>query len=413
MTTLHRRTFLGASTAVAAGLIARGADANSKLSVGIVGLGRRGSALMRTFFDVNAECNAELTAVCDLWSLRREQAAALVKEKTGNVPRIFKYLEELLNWKGLDAVIVATPDHAHARLLVQSLRAGKHVYCEKPMANVLDEANEVLDVWSRSTGKAVTVGTQRRSHPQILKAADVVGSGLLGPISRVDISEHYRLPYQWRRPADVKLLREADTDWKAWLRGRPARKFDPHVYLEFRLYRDFSSGIIDQWYSHMSDTCHMLTGATFPRSIVANGGIYSWKDGRDSADAVTIVADYAEGFLFTYSASHASGLGNLCAVSGSKGAVEFEHSWKVRLVNNTRGTRTDDKPLAPKQGLRGTMEQIHLRNWLECAAAAKKNTTCTPEHGYQGSIACLMAARALASGRRQLFDKTARVIRDA
>src|SRR5207244_3968679 len=112
---------------------------------GIVGPGGRGSSLLRTFFSVCKDQQAELTAVCDLWTRNRERSSALVKQLGGTPPRVFHRLEDLLEMKNLDAVIIATADHAHAQQLAQCLRAGKHVYCEKPFANTLDDANATID----------------------------------------------------------------------------------------------------------------------------------------------------------------------------------------------------------------------------------------------------------------------------
>src|SRR5262249_29720847 len=149
-----------------------------------------------------------------------------------------------------DAVIIATPDHAHAQHLVQCLQAGKHVYCEKPFANVLDEANAALDAYRRCD-RVVTLGTQRRSDPHYMGAYDVMQSGILGEVVRADVVQNAYSPFRWRRDADVRTLREKDVDWRAFLMGKPMRPFDPRQYLEFRLFRDFSSGIIDQWMTHL------------------------------------------------------------------------------------------------------------------------------------------------------------------
>src|SRR5262249_38969167 len=139
----------------------RAPGANERLSVGIVGPGDRGTSLMRSFFAVNKKCRAEMTAVCDLWSRNRDRSAALVKQLSGSEPRVFKRLEDMLNWKELDAVIIATADHAHAQQLTLCMNAGKHAYCEKPFANILEEANTAIDTYRRSDKVVVTVGTQK------------------------------------------------------------------------------------------------------------------------------------------------------------------------------------------------------------------------------------------------------------
>src|ERR1044072_8822763 len=131
---LSRRGFIGTTGLATAGIALSGlrgaaqeraAGANQRLSVGIVGPGGRGSSLLRTFFSVCKDSQAELTAVCDLWNRNRERGAHLVRRTGGNAPRVLNRLEDMLAWEGLDAVIIATADHAHAQQLSQCLRAGK------------------------------------------------------------------------------------------------------------------------------------------------------------------------------------------------------------------------------------------------------------------------------------------------
>jgi predicted dehydrogenase len=413
-----RRSFLETTGAAATGLAlttltasAQAAGSGERLSVGIVGPGGRGRAIMKTFFNVAKEGRAELTAVCDLWKLNRERSTNIVKEATGREPRQFKRLDDMLAAKDLDAVIIATSDHAHAQLLVQCLQAGKHVYCEKPFANALDEANSAIDAY-RKSDKVVTLGTQRRSDPHYLSAVEVMRSGAVGDIVQVDIIQNAYSPYRWRRDADVKTLKQEDTDWKAFLLGRPERKFDPRQYLEFRLFHDFSTGIIDQWMTHMIDTVHMLTGAAFPKSAVAHGGTYAWKDHRENGDTVHALLEYPQGFMATYSCTLANGFGSGCRILGRQGTLEFENTWRLSGEGVKGAKVAQTKEIPPKAGLQGDMDHIHIRNWLECIHKNQRQTNCTAEHGYQHAIACILADRALHSGRRQVFDEKARTIRE-
>jgi predicted dehydrogenase len=415
--TLCRRGFIGASGAVAAGLalgtrpVLAAPGANERLSVGLAGAGDRGQHLLKVFFDLGNETRADVTAVCDLWKRNRERGAEQVKKATGREPRQFAHLEELLAAKDLDAVILATPDHGHARQLVQCLQAGKHVYAEKPFANDLEEANTAIDV-CRKSDKVVTVGTQRRSHPHYLAAAEVVRSGVLGPIVQVDVVENHSAPFYWRREADVKALREADTDWKAFLMGKPERPFDPRQYVEFRLFREFSTGLLGLWMSHQVDVAHMLTGATFPKSAVAHGATLAWKDYREHGDTVHVVLEYPQGFVFSYAASQISGFGNLGRVLGRQGAMEIETQWRVTLQAAKGAKPAEPKPVEPKDGVQGEMLHLHVRDWLACVHQKKPQTHCTPEHGYSHAIACILADRALHSGRRMTFDPVTRSIRE-
>ncbi len=415
---LSRRGFLG--TAATAGLAlgalaapaARTKAPGDRLSVGIVGPGGRGRGLLNSFFQVAKEQGAELTAVCDLWNRNRERSLQIVKEASGKEPKVFHHLDDMLDKGGLDAVIIATSDHAHAQQLTRCVQAGKHVYCEKPFANVLDEANAAVEA-CRKAEKVVTLGTQRRSDPRYLAAQEVARSGVLGPLVRVQIVQNVYSPYRWRRDADVKALREKDVDWKAFLMGRPERKFDPRQYLEFRLFHDFSTGIIDQWMTHLIDTVHMLTGATFPKSAVAHGGTYAWKDHRENGDTVAVLLEYPQGFLCSYSSTLVNGFGSGCSILGRKGTLEYEKAWRISPDGVERAKEKIEAASAikPKAGYTGNMDIIHMRNWLECVRRGDRQTHCTAEHSYQHAIACILADRALHSGQRMVFDEKTRTIR--
>lgn len=425
---LSRRGFMGSSSLAAAGVGLAGmsaaaqdraAGANRRLSVGIVGPGGRGSGLLRNFFAVTKEQQAELSAVCDLWSRNRERSSALVQKLGGRQPRVFNRLEDMLNMEGLDAVIIATPDHSHARQIVQCLRSAKHIYCEKPFANRLDEANAAIDAYRRSD-KVVTIGTQRRSDPRYLSAEEIMRTGVVGDVVQVDVIQNVYSPYRWRRDADVKALRAKDVDWRAFLMGRRDQPFDARKYLEFRLFRDFSTGIIDQWMTHMIDAVHMLAGATFPRSAVAHGGTYVFRDHRENGDTVHALLEYAlptsdngpeKKFLVTYSSTLANGFGSSCRIMGRQGTLEFEDRWRV-AGEGVRGSKVQARDIPPRAGLQGNMDTIAMANWLDCIRAGRRQTHCTAEHGYQHSIACIMADRALHSGRRVVFDEANRTIRE-
>jgi predicted dehydrogenase len=407
---LSRRHFLGASSAgLLAVSAARAADSNERLSVGIVGPGGRGRGILGATLKLCKAHKAEVTAVCDIWGRNRDLAADVVKKESGKQPRAFSRLEDMLAAKDLDAVLIATPDHQHARQLIECLKAKKHVYCEKPFANRLDDANDAIAA-ARKSDRVVTIGTQRRSDPRYVAASELVASGAIGQVVQVELVQNAYSPYRWRSPALVKLVKEKDTDWKAFLMGREMRKFDPHQYVEFRLYRDFSTGIIDQWMTHMIDTVHLLAGAKFPKSVTAHGGCFAWKDGRENGDCVQVALDYG-GFLATYGCTLANGAGAGCRVLGQKGSLEFEKGWTVSGEGVT-GSKVEKKTIEPKGGEKGEMGVLHLANWLSCCHKGERKTACTPEHGYQHAIACIMADRALHGGRRETFDEKSSAIKE-
>ena len=245
--------------------------------------------------------NVEMTAVCDLWRLNREKAVAANAKYYGRAPRAYQYLEDVLALKDVDAVIISTPEHSHSPILKMAVEAGKDAYVEKPMGNVLAEAKAARDA-AIKMNRIVQVGTQHRSEPYPRAARELVQTGVLGDVSKVEIVWNYHGP-RWRGREETKLIREEDTDWRKWLLTKPYRPFDPQVYCEFRLYKEFSSGIPDQWMSHAIDLVHWFMNDSFPRSVVAHGGIFAWHDGRENADTFQALLEYPKGFLVSYSTS--------------------------------------------------------------------------------------------------------------
>jgi predicted dehydrogenase len=166
-----------------------------------------------------------MTGVCDLRRLNREKAVAANQKYYGRAPRPFSHIEEVLEAKDIDAVILSTPDHAHSLLLKMVAEAGKDVYVEKPMGNVLAEAQAARDT-VRKNKRVVQVGTQHRSEPHPRAARDLVQTGVLGDVSKVEVVWNYHGP-RWRGREVTKLIREQDTDWRAFLLNKPYRPFDP------------------------------------------------------------------------------------------------------------------------------------------------------------------------------------------
>ena len=296
-----RREFLKAGGAVLASAAVSGwtaksyaavLGANDRVRTGVVGCGDRMlGGDIPAFVAHQKEMNFELVAVSDIWSVARERGAAKIEKASGSKVDQVRNNDELYARKDVDAVIIATADFQHARHGIEAVNAGRDAYVEKPTAHFMDDARDFRAAVHKS-GKIVQVGTQRRSTPSYMKAAEYIQSGKFGDIVMVEMSWNVNQPGRWRRPDVVPLLKEEDTDWKRYCMGRIKDKFDARKYLEFRLFWPYSSGIPDQWLVHQIDTVHWFTGLPHPRSVVANGGIYHWKDGRTNWDTMTAVFDY-------------------------------------------------------------------------------------------------------------------------
>src|SRR5215467_12224327 len=273
--------------------------ANGRVRVAIVGAGdRMMGALVPSFFTLAEEHNFELVAVCDIWKHHRETNTAKIastekyKAKAQTIATA-RNTDELYAMKDIDAVMIATADFQHAYHAIEAVKAGKDVYAEKPFANIMKDANEALKVIGGSK-QVFQVGTQRRSTPSYMRAKEYLDSGKFGDIVMAEMTWNVNQPGRWRRPKLVPQLREQDTDWKRFLINRPFEQFDARKHLEFRLFWPYSSGIPDQWMVHQIDTVHWFTGYNHPTSVVANGGIYLWRDGRKNFDTMTAVFDYGD-----------------------------------------------------------------------------------------------------------------------
>jgi predicted dehydrogenase len=457
---IDRRAFLKGTGGllVAAGMDARSyariPGANDRIRLGQLGCGDRSEGHVHMVQLASKQLPVETVAVCDLWSLARERRAAQVKKAFGAEPKSYQYSEDMLARNDIDGVMIATGDFQHAKLCVEVVRAGKDCYVEKPFANVLSEAKEARDT-VKASKQIVQVGTQHRSQPYPLAVREIIRSGRIGKV--VHIEQEWNVNEErWRFvPADTGIspemlkdeamewkswlygrksqLREEDTDWKRWLLGKPDRPFDPHVYLEFRLYKEFSSGIFDQWLSHGSDMVHLWTDETHPVSMTANGGIFVWNDGRENADTCVAAATYPGGFLYTYKTTFGNSYRSFSRICGRDGTIENYGGegaslfvltkeggrkeidpWdsgpvytRTPLLNGpaTDGAAAVHIPGAPAPSSLGPDDDdvVHLVNWLD-SMRSRKQPNATVDHGFSHSIVCIMATQSYWSGKRVYWD---------
>ena len=367
---------------------------------------------MKECIEFGSIYNARVTAVCDIWNQRLEAAAKLVSESYGARPKSYRRYQGMLADQEIDAVIIATPDHQHAKMLKAAVEAGKDVYCEKPMGNVLSETNDALAAVKES-GRVVQIGTQRRSYPRYRSAMDIVKEGRIGDIVKVDVIWNAYSPYRWaRKREDLDSLKESDVDWEAFLMGKPYRPFDPRIYRSFRLFRDFSSAIIDQWMTHGVDVIHMLTGEPYPTSVVAHGGLYQFHDYRENPDSVQVALEYGRGankFPACYSTCLSNSAGSATRVMGTLGLVEVEDVWRVSGEGSEHPDALAGVQEIPEK--QGTLH--HMANWLDAVRRRDSESLYAPaDAGYGHSIACIMATDALWSGRRKIFDPETKQIQD-
>jgi predicted dehydrogenase len=410
------------------------AGANDRVRVGVVGCGdRMKQSLIPAFLESAKELNFEFVAISDLWSRRREEGVAYIQKLSGATVETARNNDELYARKDVDAVVVATADFQHALHGVEAVNAGRDAYVEKPTAHTMADA-KAFRAAVHKTGKIVQVGTQRRSTPAYMKAAEYIKSGQFGDIVMVEMTWNVNQPGRWRRPDQVPLLKEEDTDWKRYLMNRPHVPFDARKYLEFRLFWPYSSGIPDQWLVHQIDTVHWFTGLPHPRSVVANGGIYLWKDGRENWDTMTAVFDYGplddltKGFQVQYSSRFTNSAGGVKELYYSNGGMIDMDKQTVTPTGGlsardaaAMGMKENKLPsFSLSEEAQGSytdantgkdpMTSANMRNWMECVRS-RKTPNASIEAGYSHSVALCMNVAAIQTGEKVTFDdKTQQVM---
>jgi predicted dehydrogenase len=295
------------------------------------------------------------------------------------------------------------------------------------MGNVLAEMKAARDTVVQSKS-IVQVGTQHRSEPYQQAAQKIARSGALGDVSKVEVVWNYHGP-RWRGRPEVKQIREQDTDWSKWLLTKPARPFDPQLYFEFRLYKEFSSGIPDQWMSHAIDLVHWFMDDNFPTSVVAHGGVFAWHDGRQNADTFQTLLEYPKGFLVSYATSFGNDAPSFTRYMGKKASlinIGGEGSPRYQVVEE-KGTHEDDVDVdakrkaefvhlpgetkLPPMGI-DDLTTEHMANWFECMRS-RQQPHASVHAGFAHSVACTMAAQSYWLGRKVFWDAKTETITES
>lgn len=435
----NRRDFIKNSIKASAGVYAASmgfsaksyaniVGANERVRVGVIGFSDRfRQSLFPSFQNHYKELNFDIVAVSDIWNKRRGEGQSFLKDKMGHDVVPCRNNEELYDLKNVDAVFVATSDFQHAIHAIEAVKAGCDAYVEKPFAETMEDARAALKA-VKASGKIVQIGSQRRSGVNYMAADKFIKEGKFGPITMVELSWNVNQPGRWRRPQLVYQLKEADTDWKRWILNRPFEKWDPRKYLEYRLFWPYSSGLPGQWMSHQIDTVHWFAGLNHPRSVVANGGVYVWKDGRKNWDTLTAVFEYGpendptSGFQVSFQSRQHNGSENPAEIYYSNGGelnlITNKVSPKGGLSKRMAEAMGMKENLLPEFNLADSSVRVeasantggdaltsaHVRNWMECIRS-RKQPNAPVEAGYYHSIANIMTTAASRTGFKATFDE--------
>ena len=340
-----RRAFLAGAAAPML-LPASAVGANDRVSIALIGAGGRGRRVMAAF----RELGSPVPTVCDVY----EPNLARGVEEAGEGAQGYRDYRRILERKDLDAVLIATPDHWHVRMMLDAVAAGKDVYCEKPMSHSISEGVRAVQ-GVRATDRIVQIGMQRRSTPWVIEMQQAVADGAIGALTMA------RAEWNWAisKPLDNSPL-SGELDSNRFL-GGSARSLEPMMFRNWRYFWAFSGGNMTDQGTHLMDVIQWFGGVGAPRSAVCQGKVVGMQ-GAETPDSFSAAFDYGP-FLAGWSLNYNN---------------DFRNGWTIELLGdegtvvlNNRGYRLYAAPWTQNQEPVKVYEDRlptipHVRNFLEC-----------------------------------------------
>ena len=393
----HRRTFILAGGSA---LLNAQVAPSDQIALGVIGSGGRGTFVM-TVFQKNP--SVRVNAICDVYEPNLENALS-VASKAGSHPKAYRNYKQLLADKDIHAVLIATPEHWHHRMLLDAMAAGKDVYVEKPLCQTPEQGVELVDAEKRSKS-IVQVGMQRRSYDLYLDGRKIVAEGTLG---RVRMVRSWWLNNGLGGGPAKKL--DGPLDWEQWQGPAKRREFDPNRFRHWRLFSDYAGGIVADQGAHVYDGIHLLMNASYPSAVNASGG-KPHVPGVDTPESVTVIAEYPEDFLGVFTINYAAMRyqtrnDQLNQLDGDKARMDVSREeCKVFLQG------AEDTPAISKKSERGFgyATDLHVANFLECTRT-RKTPTAPIYLGFQAALVVQMANQSMRESRRLRWNATTRKV---
>lgn len=414
---ISRREFLKDTATAAAGVIGAPAILSASnpsdiIGIGQVGIGSRGKGLMR---EALATYKTQYRGVCEIYDARLQDALSKCQNPKAAAYRDYRYL---LENKDIDAVIIGTPDHWHARIAVDALNAGKDVYVEKAMTKTLAEAKAIVKA-VKENKRVFQLGHQGRSSAANMRAKEIYESGALGPVTYVrTFLNRNSVLGEWRWYIDENHVPDPNctpehVDWETFLGTAPKRSFDPLRYLNWRCYWDYGTGLAGDLLSHAMDAVNQTMSLGIPKTCVATGGIYYWDDGRDVPDVWNATYDWPDRKLTVnyYAQCNNAHFGSSAHYMGKDAAMEVGDGIRVypevisprykQFIDEQRaklpsGKRLNEKDIPPvyEENFGGNLAiTTHMENFIDCVRSRGK-CRCNEDIGFEEAVTVHMSVKA-------------------
>jgi predicted dehydrogenase len=416
MSKISRREFNRTTVALGVGTALgslRVMGANDRVNLGVIGCGGRGSQDMGNFLK---QPDLNITAVCDVYEPFRDRAVKTVATANGTAAP-FKDFRQLLERKDVDAVLIATPDHWHALQTVSAVRAGKDVYCEKPLSLVLHEGRVMVDE-ARKHKRIVAVGSQQRSGAHYAEAVKLIRDGGIGTVHHV----HAGMTRNAMPGFVARELRSGLTDaldWDMWLGPAPKVPFNPlRAIYHFRWFWDYSGGQMTNWGAHHLDIARWALGAEAPTAVAGFGGRYAIKDGGETPDVQQVLYNFPTCVVSWNTREINQGDSQTLTFYGTKASLDLTRGgYRIRPETWTGQDPADpDKKFAPATEARevkgGDLDAQHVRNFLDCVKS-RQRPNGDVEEGHRSAVMCHLGNLSTRLGRSLTWDAThERVVND-
>ena len=430
-----------------------------QIRLGIIGTGGRGRSLLKACGYLNPEIidgylesakekktdkryaefleqedlNVVINGVCDVFDIHAAkgiQACANVDRlpsdgKMGTAPKRYKNYKELIAADDIDAVIIATPDHWHGTMTIEAARAGKHVYCEKPLTWTVEETYEVVKT-VKENNIIFQLGHQNRQTESYIKAKEAIEKDVLGKINLIEVTTNRNSPegawvYKINKKANQQTI-----DWEQFIGPAPKHEFSLERFFRWRCWWDYSTGLSGDLFTHEYDAMNQILGLGIPNSAMASGGVYYYKDGRTVPDILQMSFEYPDKDLtLLYSASLASNKHRGRVIMGHDGYMELGSNMKIYadsestkyktkieegiihpetpIFSFTPGLKQVDAITSPTEqyfagrgllytyrgGKRVDTSHLHMKDWLD-AIRSGSQPSCDIDQGFEEAMTAHM-----------------------
>ena len=396
----NRRTFITAASGLALGTRMAGAGAqgaNNRVRIGVIGTGSRARGLMGHLAKLPT---AEVASICDVYEPRLLQAREIVGPAATTVADYRRILDD----RGIDAVVIATPDHWHKAMTLEAVAAGKDVYVEKPVSHTIDEGAEMVKAIEASK-QIVQTGTQQRSWDHWVLGKQIVDSGRLGQITFVQT-----FWYQHARAGNYPSVSLEQLDWKRWLGSAPDQPFRPERFFQWRHFWDFGGGGITDLMTHWIDVVHWYMDVDAPLTAAATGRNYNltlW----EAPDTVTVTLEFPKNFMTAYLGAYVSRVddGGL-EFRGDRGTLKIDRARLAFYRDDAAyapGSHTPEPEIFVRSSGDGTF--THMQNWLDCIRS-REQPSAHIRVAHQSARTSHLANAALRTRRLVRWNESAQKI---